>query len=543
MSFLRWLLAASITLGAMPAYAQMTFSVDETTSSAKEGKPSPTLSQALSDYQKGNYEKAAIGFSRVAEGKTKDPRGNKHKAQFFLGKSLHHMRYYQTALTVFDDISAAGPQHLYFAQTLQWLGQLGSQLPESAGIIEKVGRYGVGALEEFKKPGTKQMYNQLLYMMGRHMYDKGEFRPAIDLFQDVEEDSGHYVYARFFEGISNIRMRKARPAIAAFRAIVNAIDEGKADDVQDEDRMRNLAWISLARVYYTAAHKKDGRTGGTNVDGQLLGQSVEAWNQVDQASEYWLDALFESSWAFFLADEYSRALGNVHTLYSPYFDNAYYPEALVLKAVTFFVNCQADNAEATVALFHERYDPVKQELNTILAKNQDNTQFYEFLKSVREDKADLSPRVRGIVNTAMSDRTLLRHLEQVAMLDAEEERLQKSSGEFQQSAVGSKILQDIALARSFAVDQAGDLARGRYKRLIRELQDLSNQVDTVEVEIATFQRGQIDQEVQQQMTEAAESKGGDVKVDEEHQLWPFDGEYWRDELGFYRQQVTNKCGR
>ena len=101
----------------------------------------------------------------------------------------------------------------------------------------------------------------------------------------------------------------------------------------------------------------------------------------------------------------------------------------------------------------------------------------------------------------------------------------------------------LALARAFAVDQAGDLARGRYQRLIRELRDLSNQVDTVELEIATFRRGQIDQELQQQMTQAKQSKGGDVNVDEEHQLWPFDGEWWRDELGFYRQQVTNLCTR
>ncbi|MGB5310807.1 MAG: hypothetical protein WBN38_01980, partial [Polyangiales bacterium] len=133
--------------------------------------------------------------------------------------------------------------------------------------------------------------------------------------------------------------------------------------------------------------------------------------------------------------------------------------------------------------------------------------------------------------------------EYVSILDAEEARLGKSSAEFQGAPVGAKILEDVALARSFAVDQAGDLARGRYQRLIRELKDLSNQVDTVELEIATFRRGQIDQELQQQMTLAKQSRGGDVNVDEEHQLWPFNGEWWRDELGFYRQQVTNLCTR
>ncbi|MGB5545544.1 MAG: hypothetical protein WBM74_03155 [Polyangiales bacterium] len=303
--------------------------------------------------------------------------------------------------------------------------------------------------------------------------------------------------------------------------------------------MRNLAWISLARVYYTAANQ--GKNG--QIDGTLLGQSVESWTKIDQSSEYWLDSLFESAWAFFLADEYSRALGNVHTLYSPYFEEGFYPEALVLKAVTFFVNCQVDNAEATVAKFHDRYDPVKKELDSVLAKNQDNADFFEFLRKVQSGDADLSPRVRPIVSTALSDRTVLQHLEYVALLDKEQARLDKSGEAFAGSSVGEKILEDVSLAKAFAVDQAGDLARGRYKRLIRELRDLSNQVDTVELEIATFRRGQIDQELQQQMSLAKQSKGGDVNVDEEHQLWPFNGEWWRDELGFYRQQVTNLCTR
>jgi tetratricopeptide (TPR) repeat protein len=538
-------LAAPMLVGALAAATaagaqDMSFGLEETGQSGapvKLGKPSAQLAEALTAFESKRYEAAAIGFEQVASGKSKDGRGNRQRAQFLLGQTFYKMRYYQSALNVFDEISAMGPAHLFFGDTLEWLGLLASKLPESSGIIEKVGRYGIGALDEFKEKDPK-LYNQLLYLMGRHLYAQASFRQAIDVFQEVAPNSAQYTYAKFFEGISFVRMRQARPAIASFRSILEALDAGDVKGV-DKERMRNLAWISLARVYYTAANQGK----GGQIDGTLLGQSVESWTKVEQASEYWLDSLFESSWAFFLADEYSRALGNVHTLYSPYFQDSFYPEALVLKAVTFFVNCQVDNAEATVAQFHDRYDPVKQELDAVLQKNQDNADFFEFLQRVQANEDDLSPRVRPIVSTALSDRTVLQHLEYVSILDREEARLGKSSEEFQGAPVGAKVLEDVALARSFAVDQAGDLARGRYKRLIRELKDLSNQVDTVELEIATFRRGQIDQELQQQMSLAKQSRGGDVNVDEEHQLWPFDGEWWRDELGFYRQQVTNLCTR
>lgn len=523
----------------------MVFSVEETgqpPAPPAEGPPSEALANALRLYQQERYMESAVQFQRVVEGETQDAPANVQKAQFFLGKALYHLRYYQSALAIFDEITQQGQGHNYFGQTLQWLAQLATQLPEPAGIIEKVGRYGAAELEQFNTSESRDLYNHLIYLMGRFKYGQGEFDEAIALFQRVSRQSDHFVYARFFEGISHVRLRRAQPAIQSFRAITEAIAEG-VSGVEDTQRMRDLAWLSLARVYYTAANRTNAETGERSIDGTLLGNAVASWQQVGQGSEYWLDALFEESWAFFLADQYSRAMGNVHTLYSPYFDDAYYPEALVLKAVIFFSACQVENAEAMVALFHERYDPVQAELQSTLQQFEDNQQFFEFLQRVRSGEANLSPRIRGVVASALSDRTLLRHVEYVRLLEAEEARLNQSPAEFRNSSLGARILQDIFVAKSFAIDQTGDLARGRYNRLIDELGELMNQVDTVELEIATFQRGQLSQEMQEQQTAVARSGGLNVEVDEEHQMWPFDGEYWRDELGFYRQQVTSQCGR
>ena len=532
---------------ALPAYAQdMQFGVEEAgpapSGPPAEGPPSEAFANALRLYAQERQQEAAVQFQRVVEGETQDAPANVQKAQFFLGKSLYHLRYYQSALAVFDEISEMGRNHLFFDQTLQWLAQLASQLPEPAGIIDKVGRFGADQLEQFNTADNADLYNQLLYVMGRSKYNQGEFEPAIALFQQVDRDNKWYVRARFFEGISYIRMRRAQPAATAFRSIIDAIDEGGVSGVEDPERMRDLAWISLARVYYTAANKVNSE-GEREVDGVLLGNAVEAWTRLDPDSEYWLDAIFESSWAFFLADEYSRALGNVHTLYSPYFKGAFYPEALVLKAVVFFTNCQMSNATAMVQLFHEKYDPVKTKLDELLGKYQDNAQFFEFLKQVREGRATLPGEIQGIVASALSDRSVLANLEYVALLEQEEKNLQKSPGQFRNSSLGARILQDILVAKSFAIDQAGEIAKARYQRLVAEMQDLSNQIDTVEIEVLNFERGQLGQALQQQMTAAGQSSGGEVFVSSEHNVWPFNGEYWRDELGYYRQQVTYRCGR
>ena len=129
-------LAMPMAVGAQ----DMSFGLEETGQSrapVKLGKPSKRLAEALSAFEGKKYEDAAMGFERVSAGKSKDGPGNRQRAQFLLGQSLYKMGYYQSALTVFDEVSAQGPGHLYFGDTLEWLGLLASKLPESSGIIDK----------------------------------------------------------------------------------------------------------------------------------------------------------------------------------------------------------------------------------------------------------------------------------------------------------------------------------------------------------------------------------------------------------------------
>lgn len=541
-------LAAASLFEAASAQAQdMAFSMGDTGQIAvsaeqiADGPPSEVMVTALQAYQQKQYDTAALSFFAVAEGQTPDAEAKKHQARFFLGKSLFHLGFYQAALVMFDEITRAGPGHLFYDDTLPWLAQLATELPEPANIVARVGRYGMPALQQFDTPKAAKVYGLLLYLLGRYHYAAGEFDRALEALNTVPTDSEHFVPAQFYAGMTNIRLRRSQPAIAAFRKVTTEVGDSALEG-EDKERFENLAWLSLGRMYYSAANQGSARENG-QLRARLIGNAVTAWNQVSQSSEYWLDALFEASWAFFLTDEYSRALGNVHSLYSPFFANAYYPEALVIKAVTFFANCQAANARATVARFHELYDPVQSELNGVLAQYPDNLSFFEFLKQVRAGKDSLTPRVRPVVKTALTSRTVLRNVEYVNLLAKEERLYNKASPALQNSALGGRILQEVAVARQFAIDQAGDLAKGRYSRILAELRDLMNQVDTIELELTTYERGQLSERAKAQQAAAAKSTGGNVVVDEEHQVWPFDGEYWRDELGFYRQQVTNKCTR
>lgn len=520
-------LGITSTAWAQPAQSGMDFTQGADNAPPADGPPSEALANALRLYQQERYQEAAVQFQRVVEGETQDAPANQQKAQFHLGKCLYHLRFYQSALAVFDEIVERGQGHLYFNATLQWLAQLAAQLPEPADIVRRVGRYTPEQLRQFNNNESRNLYNQLLYLMGRSKYRDGQYDDAITLFRQVQRQSRYYVHSKFFEGISQVNARRSQPAVEAFREVLHALDEG-VEGIEDEDRMADLAWLELARIYYSTRH---------------FDSAIESWNHVDVDSEYWLDALFEESWAYFVTQDYPRALGNIHTLHSPYFRNAWYPEAMVLKAVIYFSNCRYDEAEEVVAQFNERYSVLRPELERFLQQYQDDPSFFRFLRDVRSGHANLPNRLRPVVESAFSDRTLLRNIEYVTQLESEERRHGQMPAAFRNSSVGARILQDISVAKSFAIESAGTLARGRYTRVVEELSDLENQATAILIEILNARRGQLSQEMQNQQVTAAESRARRVTADEEHDIWPFNGEYWRDELGFYRQQITSRCGR
>ncbi len=514
------------------------------------GQMTEAAAQAKRLFDGEKWQDAAIALDRVRKGETQDDEGNKQLAQYHLAIALYRLKFYQASYAIFSEI-ADKPNHLKFNETLLWLSKLATDLPEPADIVERVGKYNDEQIGHFNNANQRDLFWQLNYLLGRYKYRNRQYEEALGLFAKVDRQSKYYVQGQFFSGISFVQLRKSVPAVQAFQRIVGAIDEGDVEGVEDESRMRDLAFLSMARTYYSASVRLDDN-GSPTVDANKLSAAVKFWNKVDVASEYWLDALFEESWAYFMAGDYSHALGNVHTIQSPYFPNANYPEAEVLKAVIYFSNCQYDDARVIVARFQSKYQPIFDDLNKQLAKfkgdNQDDA-FYKFLKDVRNDadqgtnNANLPENIKPIVQNAMSDRQLLRNLEYVKVLDDEQKRFNSRPASFKDSPLGGDIKDSLQLARDLAVRNAGELAKSRYQRNLDELNEHLRNAAKILIDITAAQRNQLDIALQGGQVSQEESKANIVKPDEEHVIWPFNGEYWRDELGFYRQTITSKCGR
>src|SRR6188474_2039148 len=138
--------------------------------SAASTPPSKTLERAIKLYDKKDFFSASIELKKVLDGESGDDAKNKQRAEFFMGKTLYQMGFYAGSLAYFDKIVQAGDAHTYHGAALKWLAALSRVLPETSGILEKIGTYDAKALDDSSLQTVK---DELLFLLGRHYYRKG----------------------------------------------------------------------------------------------------------------------------------------------------------------------------------------------------------------------------------------------------------------------------------------------------------------------------------------------------------------------------------
>jgi hypothetical protein len=236
----------------------------------------------------------------------------------------------------------------------------------------------------------------------------------------------------------------------------------------------------------------------------------------------------------------SKALGNIHTLNAPYFENQFYPEAVLLRAVIYYNYCLFDQAEEAIADFNDKYGPLQKNLNDIVKKYEDNAEFFTYIQNVRKGKAGLDPQTQRLVMSVLNDKTLLKTFAWVDELDHELQMLQKSDKAWQTTQVAAEVLQELTVQQSVAQADAGKVAKDRVDRLARELGALSRDGVKIQYEILEAKANKMSADAVGARVKA-DHKEEPIIIDDEHFQWKFNGEYWKDELGYYRFKIRSRC--
>ena len=165
------------------------------------------------------------------------------------------------------------------------------------------------------------------------------------------------------------------------------------------------------------------------------------------------------------------------------------------------------------------------------------------MKKVKAGKAGLDPTTQRLVMSVLNDKTLLKTFAWVDELNHELEMLGKADKAWQTTQVAAETLQELTVQQSVAAGDAGKVAKDRVDRLARDLDGFSRDGLRIKYEILQAKGNKLSAEAADPSKAkiSADHKEEPIIVDDEHFQWKFNGEYWKDELGYYRFKIRSRC--
>ncbi|GEM_PF-1282228 len=507
--------AASTLIAVVSVFVFGTSMVSPTSAHA-QGAMHPQLKQAQELIEDERYYDAFGKLATLIPAlPPTDP--NRIAAQYGLARVLLELNLHQSALRALDAINV--PQgHKLYSEKMRFYLQIQRAMPGDLATIERLSE----APETAHRP---EDLDEIRFMLGRYHFQAGEHKKALARLTRIKiTGKQNYLKARYLMGVIYVILNSAQPAVNAFKDILRYAKQ--VGTPAYFEKYSQMAHMALGRLFFSIGKYQ---TAGRYYD------------RIKEGTPAWLDSLFELGWTYFHLKRLDRVMGQLHTLNSPYFEDRYYPEARVLEALILFRTCRFNETLVVVQRFLRDYKPLRKELDAQLSGSRSDAEFYWYLSALASDKAGLSVQLRRIFNAALSDRELQRMFGLVAKLGVEGRGLEKLKRNTAAQRAAQALIDDLGRVRNVMISEAGAMARKRLARVREELTEIIRQGLRIKYESLKARRNSINKAVRVAMAQTSVASMEPRPPDPEHIIWPFDGSYWRDELGGYTYDIKSKC--
>lgn len=397
----------------------------------------------------------------------------------------------------------------------------------------------------------------------------------------IDEKSKRYPEGLLLNALVKYRANKVDDATMYLDKLMDATKKDK------QSELRSVGGLTLARIQFQQGAYKD---------------AFKSYLLVDKSNPLWLQAMVESAWTQILSEDYEGAAGNMFSLHTDFFKNAFSPESYVVRTVGYLNLCQYGDSIQVLSQMKKRYAPWKEKLETYQKTYKKPDDYYETLKAW-VNNSDLSeihglPRsfivelarhpsftnVQAQINTyedeiskfnSVALNLIKRERELATMARSAQSELNEVKNRLgskqpqgadlrkietaQKKLISYSIQQHIANKAKTSIKElrtqalariekekttlriaASKALQGRFKELAGTLDKVLNQTEVLQYEIYAGAGDHI--RYQMAGGDITEKERPELKVEKDKSLnWKFKGEVWEDEVGHYRSSLKNVC--
>lgn len=472
----------------------------------------PRAARAFQALRDRDFEGAAVLFADLE--KSAPTEELRLDSELALAESCFKRGLYNSALRQYSYVVKAGPRHPHYLEAVEGIVSVSEALHEdfiTGAILDR--EYS----DEFARL-PEAVLSKVNYIVGVVSYRKDKRDDAAAFLSAVPRDSSSYARARYLAGVVFARVPQNEKALEAFQDVLK-LEGGPGRPYADLASLRPLAQLGVARTYYAMGRYSD---------------AVKAYDEVQRFGEHWDAALLESGWARFQDDDPGGALGALQALHAPQFAGSFQPESWILKATIYFERCLYDDAKVALAGFEQSYLPVAEKLTALLGGERGNDFYYGLL-------SDGSRELPRAVKTSLrANRRLAGLLGSLDALDREKKVLEESRA-LKGSKLSAELLGAVAESRTLAVQLAGSFVKKRLDDAAQTLAAFDRQRVALRFEIAKAEAALYEARRDPSAALSAQTLDRPAIPSPGWEYWQFQGEFWLDEIGYYRYTLKSAC--
>jgi len=486
-------------------------SVDE------EAPPEPPrrLRKALGQFESKEWALSSLSLSKVLD----DPDAEYFHGdiRYYLAYCLEQMGLHYSALEEYNRfLSAADPEGDLLAKGIKRAVSLARRMDAGWLLAPGLAKLDTSVVSVgFQGPA--------MYWVGMFHYDNQQWAAAKAYLSMVPKGTEYYARARMVEGITLTREQRPVDAIAPLAAAVNSARRDSGAGMTWE-----VANLNLGRAYYAIGNFE---------------RAIEHFERTPRGSTLWFESMYEAAWSYFRLQRLSGALSHLQSVDSPFFDGIYHPDATLLRVLIFYYLCKYIDGQTMLAEFTQSHYPIADGIEKAIRESEKNpTRLFKALYAWKTERKDAGvPLPEPVRQHFAGDEALVHVGNYVAGIDRELEAVSLLKTGWERSALRRDLEAALQRRQKEATEAKGREAMAKLRGMHAVLSAHLGSSEIYKVELITAEKDLYDAAYRGQLIDKIANRKMDPNVPRGYRYWPFQGEYWLDELGWYEVNTINEC--
>jgi tetratricopeptide (TPR) repeat protein len=359
-----------------------------------------------------------------------------------------------------------------------------------------------------------KLRNELAITAARAQIEHSSYQPAIGVLMMASKDLDRFEDVEMLRGIA---LSEQGQYTAAIEPLTTASTLGIQKNREPE--WQNAAALNVARAYYAAGN---------------YGQAIVWYAKVRRDSDFWLDAQFERAWAHFRGDDMNGALAMLFTDDAPFFADFYLPEPDLLRAYALFMMCKFPDATKEMDAFQAKYVPMQNELGALSLSP---AQAWADVVAFRAGKPTTLPLY--VLRPFRHEQRLTDAIASVKAADKELDKVKGLPGR-----AGAIAVELITAQRDRRIDAEGQRVLRRIDKAKAELASMLEGIEITRLDLLNLETQMYERASATGHLDYGDHVGALRKMSKEKRgfhVWPWQDEYWADELGWFVFNARPDC--